>query len=312
MIIKPFTGNSAVATIDLQMRNAGEDELPRLRQRRANALKGVGGEREVARAVDRHFGTSRKLAVFHDVLLEARGVTFQIDHLLVSRILCCAWLIETKSLNGRISINTDGEWIQTLEGSNRVIPSPLDQAKGACLPLQRWLEDAGHERINQVVPVVLVPHTTSIDRSTVLEQHSVVKADMFADWWDDWLNDQTFFWWIHKGVRYMRRGMTEVELRSMGGDVLKADALTRERFASDKAARHDGGIAEGWEIQNGIFAKRNVYGIAIRHKPDQRLSAVVTSAATGLGHWNDRFENWIIPENDLAQFTSRLGEEMSR
>lgn len=304
MILKPFAAGSEVSRIDMMMQVAGEDELRTLRQRRANALKGDAGERETARALDRHFGPSFKIGVAHDVMLESRGVTIQIDHLLVSRTLSTAWLIETKNLSGRLSINEDGEWIQTIEESARIIPSPLDQAQGAAMGLGKWFEDNGFGVIGQIVPMVVVPHTTTIDRKTVKHDRNVVKADMLATWWDEWLEDQTLAWMISNAWRLWRRGIGEEGLTRLGQCLKTADQEVRDAYRDRRRRKSE--VTDERQICDGVFTMHTVRGIAIKHRNDDTIRDRVAAAARGIGEWNDRFDNWIVPEDRMDVFTSRL------
>ena len=75
--------------------------------------------------------------------------------------------------------------------------------------LGKWFEDNGFGVIGQIVPMVVVPHTTTIDRKTVKHDRNVVKADMLATWWDEWLEDQTLAWMISNAWRLWRRGIGE-------------------------------------------------------------------------------------------------------
>jgi hypothetical protein len=304
MILKPFVAGSEVSRIDMMMQVAGEDELRALRTRRANAVKGDAGERETARALDRHFGPSLRTGVVHDVMLETRGVTIQIDHLLVSRALSTAWLVETKNLSGRISINDDGEWIQTLDDHSRTIPSPLDQAQGAAMGLGKWFEDNGFGVIDQIVPLVAVPHTTTIDRKSVRHDRNVVKADMLATWWDEWIGDQTLAWMLSKAWRRCRKGLDAEGLAKLGQSLKTADKNVRDEFQNRRRKTPD--VVDERQICDGVYTMHTVRGIAIKHRNDTSLRNRVSAAAEGIAEWNERYGNWIVPEDRIDAFSKRL------
>lgn len=308
MILKPFKPSSAIARLDNEILGADDDEIRSLQRQRANAIKGTSGEREIARAIDRHFGPSRRLGVLHDVIIRARDVTVQVDHLLISTFLSTAWLVETKNLSGTLSVNSDGEWLQTVDGTSHVIPSPLEQAQSATFTVRAWLIDAGYGVVEEVFPIVVVPHTTTIDRQTINTEH-VVKADMLGKWWDEDLNDRSLAWLVGRAIRYMRRGLAEEDLRKLGADLVAQDLEVRGDLTRKPKNRPYGGLVDGWEIAPGIYARRTVLGIAIRHASDETLVRRVSAAASPIGTWHDRYSNWIVPEARLDEFTRRFSAE---
>ena len=94
----------------------------------ANAQRaGLKAEKEMAYYLDVHFGGSRQLVVFNNLKVEHRGLTAQIDHLVLSR--WSAYFIETKSVGGAISINADGQWARVYGKNYKSMESPIEQSR---------------------------------------------------------------------------------------------------------------------------------------------------------------------------------------
>jgi len=90
---------------------------------------GDKGERDAAHYLDMSFRDSKNLAVLHDLRLEADGQTAQIDHLIVDRLLTF-FLLETKTYNGSLHINEQGEFMVEYSGERRYgIESPMEQSR---------------------------------------------------------------------------------------------------------------------------------------------------------------------------------------
>ena len=90
-------------------------------------LAGLKAEKEMAYHLDAHFGGNPELLVFNDIKFEHRGLTAQIDHLVLSR--WSAYFIETKSVSQKININADGQWARVYGKKYVNFESPLEQSR---------------------------------------------------------------------------------------------------------------------------------------------------------------------------------------
>ncbi len=96
---------------------------PRTRTERA----GDRGERELAFFLERRFRDSSSVLIFHDLLIDHRDRTAQIDHLVVH-----PWgmfVIESKTLNGTFVVDTDGQWIMKRGRREEGARSPVAQVR---------------------------------------------------------------------------------------------------------------------------------------------------------------------------------------
>ena len=101
------------------------DSLSAEQVRTARAhLAGLYAEKEMAYYLDARFGGEPELLVFNDLKFEHRGLTAQIDHLVLSR--WSAYFIETKSVSQKININADGQWARIYRKKYVNFESPLE------------------------------------------------------------------------------------------------------------------------------------------------------------------------------------------
>lgn len=71
---------------------------------------GIHGEQRIAYELK---NSHMPMYILHDIYLESRDLTAQIDYLVFTRKLC--FIIECKNLYGNIEINNQGEFIRTME-----------------------------------------------------------------------------------------------------------------------------------------------------------------------------------------------------
>ena len=149
---------------------------------------GDKGERDAAHYLDMSFSDSKNHAVLHDLRLEAEGQTAQIDHLIVNRMLYF-YLLETKTYNGSLHINEQGEFMAEYSGERRYgIESPLEQSRRHETVLKKVLERLGITGRAGTEPtfihVVMVHPKAIIHRPPTdkFDTSMVIKADQFATW----------------------------------------------------------------------------------------------------------------------------------
>ncbi|WP_028116661.1 nuclease-related domain-containing protein [Ferrimonas senticii] len=100
------------------------DDRPTIsRQQQAGAQQ----EHDVAFYLRREYADDPKVLVLHDLRFAHQGEISQIDHLIVYPRGFI--LIESKSINGQVRVNKQGEWARSYRGQWQGIASPIQQVK---------------------------------------------------------------------------------------------------------------------------------------------------------------------------------------
>ncbi|MEO8998088.1 MAG: nuclease-related domain-containing protein [Rhodanobacter sp.] len=145
---------------------------------------GFKGEAESAYLIDFDFADSVNWAVIHDLRLEYKGRTAQIDHLLINRWMEC-YVLETKHFRDGVKITEDGEFMRwnrfkhTFEG----MPSPLEQNDRHIAVLRDAMKAIDlPTRLGMRIQLsfqslILVSPTARIDRPKKFDASRVIKAD---------------------------------------------------------------------------------------------------------------------------------------
>lgn len=92
----------------------------------SNILKGVQGEKDTAYHINFDFNPGKNWAVIHDLRVEHKRRTAQIDHILMNRFLQ-VWICETKYFSQGFSFNDLGEFISFYGKKPVPIASPLEK-----------------------------------------------------------------------------------------------------------------------------------------------------------------------------------------
>jgi hypothetical protein len=103
----------------------------------------AGYQAEEKNAYYLNFGLkeSKNIILLHDIRLEHNGRIAQIDHLLISRK--GIELLETKSLKGNVTINSDGSLTSRNGRYTNTYANPLEQSKRHALVIKDFLSDSG-------------------------------------------------------------------------------------------------------------------------------------------------------------------------
>jgi hypothetical protein len=245
----------------------------------------------------------------HDLRLNHRNNSIQIDHLLISTKLQTVWIFETKNLSGSISINEHGEWRQTLGYTEEIISSPIDQAEGAASVFRKWLKSNGHSTYHKVIPVVVFHHSVNLDRQNLPENSKITKSDMLSSWFDEHIDDMsmTEFFGAVKNILFKKKEKRKV-LRLLR-ELTKADKFSRSSLPkkpSHNKSQSPSFVTTGEEIVSGIYTKNTIYGVAIKPTPGHPLIEKLDQLCAGLGIWNDNFQNWIIEPSNMPELERRL------
>ncbi len=121
---------------------------------------GVKGERDAAYEIDFFCRDRPNWAVLHDLRLEVDGLTAQIDHLLISRLLIF-WVCESKHFAEGVAINDHGEWQRYWNGRAQGMASPVEQNRKHIVTLRR-LFDSGLVTLPRRLGITLKPDYRSL------------------------------------------------------------------------------------------------------------------------------------------------------
>jgi len=155
--------------------------------------KGYKGEKEAAYYINELLSESKDWAVIHDLRLELRGRSAQIDHILVNRI-GYIWVIETKNWSSKIIINKYGEFEVESNGKKYGVESPIEQNKrhidflkwymeeNSIIPEKVWVE----KQDRNLEAWCCFPRQTRIKRplSSRFDTSNVIRVDRLASEFD--------------------------------------------------------------------------------------------------------------------------------
>jgi len=110
---------------------------------------GEQAEKQMAHYLERAFGRSEKVWVFHDLRFELGDAdAVQIDHLILYKYGII--IIESKSVTTEVRINEHQEWERKFRGWSGM-PSPIQQAERQVVALRRLLDDNVDKLLNKVL-----------------------------------------------------------------------------------------------------------------------------------------------------------------
>lgn len=295
---------------------------------------GSRGERDAAHVMNRVFGESELTGLIHDLRIGVRGEFAQIDHLVIHRLQGRIWLCETKNYGGRLQCNEYGEWTVWYGKKPQPVPSPIQQAQLQAIVLRRWLEENEYAYL-EVLPLVLIAPSASVDRRQVPEDVTLVKWDQFGDWWDRQAADlsplsavkmaASAFWkkrnteWLSDLGEKLCEAHTPIVFDWEGRlGLQKANAANRQskglRSVQPLSAVADGPTpSQGSEDDDKLdlspiptshgditFIKLGDTEVAIRNAAIEPLIEVVRGTVKGRGRWQPRFRNWIVKRDDFG------------
>lgn len=110
----------------LNLPHISADTKHKIQQEIIKIQFGLKGEKEAAYNIDFYYGDSKRWMIIHDLHLEYRGQTAQIDHLILNRFMEI-YVCESKHFSEGISINEHGEFAAYYQGKAYGISSPIEQ-----------------------------------------------------------------------------------------------------------------------------------------------------------------------------------------
>jgi hypothetical protein len=311
---------------------------------------GSQGERDVAHVLNRIYGESDRTAVLHDLRIGVRGEYAQIDHLVVHRGQGRIWLCETKNYGGRLQCNSHGEWTVWYGRQPQPVPSPIEQARLQAIVLRRWLQ-ANNYAYLEVMPLVLIAPTASVDRRHVPDDVTIVKWDQFGNWWERQADELSALAMLKMSASAFWEKRDAAWLRVLGEKLCEAHTPIvfdwEARLGLDRmpaANEHAGGRRNIHPLRAGVenshsgrvsptkspldlsplvtphgnieFRALGDTEVAIRNPPVEPLIEIVRGTVKGQGRWQPRFKNWIVKVDDFetvrCQIEARLTQAKDR
>jgi hypothetical protein len=313
-------------------------------------IAGNQGERDAAHVMNRVFGESDRIGLLHDLRIGVRGEFAQIDHLVIHRGQGRIWLCETKNYGGRLQCNAHGEWTVWYGKQPQPVPSPIQQARLQAVVLRRWLEENGYPNL-EVLPLVLVAPTASVDRRQIPDNVTIVKWDQFGDWWERQSAGLSALSVVKMSASTFWEKRDTAWLRELGEKLCGAhtpivfDWKMRLGLALADAANKQG--EEGGKVHPLAIGESTPYPakasleeprldlspmmtphgkitftalgdteVAIRNSPVEPLIEIVRGTVKGRGRWQPRFKNWIVKVEDYGevrcQIEARLAQARDR
>ena len=125
----------------------------RLEKELAQRRAGLKGEEEAAYHINFHLRNPANWAVIHDLRIEWKGRTAQIDHLLISRLLEI-YVVESKSFRTKVRY-ANGGWERLNFSHWEGIPCPVTQNERHIAVLKDLIDDLGlaPKRFGMSIPV---------------------------------------------------------------------------------------------------------------------------------------------------------------
>lgn len=138
---------------------------------------GLEGEKETAYFIDFNLKDSENYVILHDLRFEIDGLTAQIDHLLINKVIGVV-LVETKNTKAEVTINDDGTMLYEY-GKNKSYnqANPLEQSKRHELVVQKIFEKY-NMKFNILSYVVFLPEV-KIKNKTLPK--NFLRADTFTE-----------------------------------------------------------------------------------------------------------------------------------
>jgi len=163
-------------TLKQLLKDSNNDKQRSLISRDLNLLKsGIESEQENAYYIDFYLKKSQNIIVLHDIRIEHKGRTAQIDHILISRL--GIELLESKSFKGKLTIKEDAS-LEVLDNNKTLsYPNPLEQSKRHADVLREFIKDNFHfaKRVDllggfNIKSVVLINPKTPVTNQTLPNQ----------------------------------------------------------------------------------------------------------------------------------------------
>jgi hypothetical protein len=152
----------------------------------SNIKKGEKGEDNSAYHINFYYQNSKNYIVIHDLRIEYKGQSIQIDHLLINRLFEI-YVVESKNYSYNVIINDHGEFAIKYKNGYIGIDSPIEQTNRHIHLLKKFIKENKLTPKRLGIPItpsfhnyVLFNNKASIQRSKKFDSSIVIKADMLA------------------------------------------------------------------------------------------------------------------------------------
>jgi len=150
-------------------------------------------ESQVSYVLDRYFGSDDNYKILKNLKIEINGFNSQIDHLIVYRAGFI--IVESKSIQGSVRVNSLGEWERSYKDQWFGIPSPVQQAAVQIDSLKALLKDNDSQLLGKMMgiqkgfglrqykTVIAISSSARLDRDNIpadISQHTV-KTEFLVD-----------------------------------------------------------------------------------------------------------------------------------
>jgi len=141
MIFKEFDSKQEILTTlkNLLKESNSEKQKTLISQDLILLTNGIESEKQNAYYIDFYLADNKNLIALHDIRIEHKGRTAQIDHMIINRV--GIELLESKSFKGTLTINDDNSLEVNYNGKIKSFPNPLEQSKRHADVLQKFIED---------------------------------------------------------------------------------------------------------------------------------------------------------------------------
>jgi len=156
-------------------------------------MAGEKQETQVAYFLDRYFGSDDSYRILNNLAIEVNGFNSQIDHLIIYKAGFI--VVESKSIQGSVRVNSLGEWERSYKDEWFGIPSPVQQAAVQIDNLKALLKENSSQLLGKLLgiqkgfalrqykTVIAISSSARLDRDNIpadISQH-IVKTEFLVD-----------------------------------------------------------------------------------------------------------------------------------
>jgi hypothetical protein len=156
-------------------------------------MAGEKQESQVLYFLDRYFGSNDNYRILNNLEIEVNGFNSQIDHLVVYKAGFI--VVESKSIQGAVRVNSQGEWERSYKDEWFGIPSPVQQAAVQIDNLKALVQENSSQLLGKLLgvqqgfglrqykTVIAISSSARLDRDNIpadISQH-IVKTEFLVD-----------------------------------------------------------------------------------------------------------------------------------
>ncbi len=156
-------------------------------------MAGEKQETQVAYFLDRYFGSDNSYRILNNLAIKVNGFNSQIDHLIIYKAGFI--VVESKSIQGSVRVNSLGEWERSYKDEWFGIPSPVQQAAVQIDNLKALLRENSSQLLGKLLgiqkgfslrqykTVIAISSSARLDRDNIpadISQH-IVKTEFLVD-----------------------------------------------------------------------------------------------------------------------------------